>query len=436
MTSGIRHKGIFYGWYIVGATWAINVQVAATYVLGMGLFFNPIRTELGWNAATTSLAFSLRQLETGFLAPVSGFLIDRLGSRNTMLVGLFVLGLGFILLGRVQSLWQFYAVFLLISIGPSLGYLQAMNASIVNWFRRHRVRALGLMMTGGSLGGVLLPVVAFLVSSVGWRTTATICGIVIWVGCLPLAALVRHRPEPYGWAPDGDSPPDPVEGTRQVSSQGGTSTSPPPASSEVAWTVQTAIRTRTFWIITLAQAAYSLALSMVLTVHLIPFMESLDVPRAQAASLITIFMLSTLPARLTLSLIGDRFEKRRVLAVLYGSAASGVLVLSFSHGYWQALPYSLLAGFGHGGITILTVALISESFGTRRYASIHGVMQTFSVLGGVAGPFAGGLVFDVVGSYRPAFLTVAILAGMMAPLILLVRQPRAVTAPVAVASGT
>ena len=133
----------------------------------MSVFFNPIRTELGWNSATTSLAFSLRQAESGVLSPIVGFLIDRLGSRKMILVGLFIVGLGFILLALVQSLWQFYTIFLLMAVGSSIGYSHAMNAAVVNWFRRQRVRALGLMWTGGSLAGLLVPIVALLISSVG-----------------------------------------------------------------------------------------------------------------------------------------------------------------------------------------------------------------------------------------------------------------------------
>ena len=429
MTSGGRPKGIFYGWYMVGASWAINTLVAPVGALGIALYFNPIRTEMGWSAAATSLAFSLRQAETGILSPAIGFFIDRLGARKMMLTGLFLLGLGFILLGRVQSLWQFYSVLLLISMGLSIGYMQAISAAMVNWFRRHRVRALGLVYTGGSIGGILLPVLAVLVTSVGWRTTATISGLAIWAWCLPLAALVRPRPEPYGLAPDGDSPIPETMATTQASGHGGTPVASTTPSSLSGLDVRAAVRTRAFWILTLCQAAYSLSTSMVLSVHLIPFLESMDIPRTRAASMITIFMISTLPARLSLGFIGDRFEPRRLLASLYGLSASGTFVLAMSHSYWQAMPYSVLSGLAHGGIVILTIALISDSFGTRRYASIHGVMHTFTILGSISGPVAAGLVFDATGSYRPAFLVVAALLALAAPLILFIKRPQELTTP-------
>ena len=431
LTSDNRQKKVFYGWYIVAAGWGINVLVAAAYVLGISLFFNPIRMELGWSAAATSLAFSLRQAETGITSPFTGFLIDRLGSRKMMLVGLTMLGLAFILLGRVQTLWQFYAVFMLMSIGSSIGYLQAVNASLVNWFRRRRVRALGLMLSGASIGGILVPVTALMVTSLGWRTTATISGLAIWAWCLPLATIVRHRPEPYGLAPDGDPPAGEAQGLRA----GSTGRAAPAPPSTAGWGVKDAITSRTFWIITLAQASFNLASNMILVVHLVPYLESLGLPRTSAASVVTIFMLSTLPGRLGLGWFGDQFDTKRLLSVLYALSASGIFILTFSHVYWQVVPFAVVAGLARGGITTLTPALISESFGTRRYASINGLMHTFTVATSVAGPFLGGLVFDLTGSYRPAFLVVAIMAALTAPLILLARQPEEVETPIAVATG-
>ena len=422
MPEGRPRARLFYGWYIVAAGWGVHVMVAATYVLGMGVFFNPIRAEMGWNAASTALAFSLRQFEAGFLSPVVGFLIDRVGTRKMMFVGLSILGLGFLLLGRVQNLWQFYVAFLFLAIGPSVGYAQAMNAALVNWFRRRRVRAMGLMWTGGSIGSLLVPAIALLLGAIGWRWTAAACGVAIWLVCLPLAAVMRHRPEPYGWSPDGDAAP---EGQPRPAGSAGAG----PGQGEPEISVRGALELRVFWVIAVAQAAFAMASSMVLTVNLVPFLESIDVPRTQASSMITVFMMAALPARLSLGWIGDRFEKRHMLALLYAMSASGIAILAMSQSYWQAVPFALLAGFAHGGVVILTATLVSESFGTRRFASINGLLQTFGVLGGVAGPFAGGLVFDVVGTYRPAFLFVSAVVALASPIILTARPPAGVSLP-------
>ena len=420
-----RPKGVFYGWYLVAGGWGVHVIVASTYVLGMGVLFNPIRSELDWTATATALAFSLRQFEAGFLSPVVGFMIDRFGTRKMMLAGLFILGLGFLLLARIQNIWQFYVVFLFLATGPSMGYAQAMNAAVVNWFRRQRVRAMGFMWTGGSIGGLLVPAIALMVDNLGWRRSATISGLAVWAVGLPLATLMRHRPEPYGWLPDGAQP----EGEAAGATTGTRAGAPAAAQPGPDLGVKAAMRTRTFWIIASAQATFAMTSSMVLTVNLVPFLESIEFPRTQAASVVSLFMLSALPARVSLGLVGDRFQKRKVLALLYILSASGTLVLAGTQVYWHVIPFAILAGFAHGGAVIMTTALVSESFGTSRFASITGLLQTFGVLGGMIGPTAGGLVYDLRGSYRPAFIAVAILMALASPLILLARQPRAAPAP-------
>lgn len=424
MESRGKPKGLFYGWYVVAGGWGVHVVVASTYVLGMGVLFNPIRDELGWTATATALAFSLRQFEAGFMSPVVGFLIDRLGARKMMLAGLFILGLGFLLLARIQNLWQFYVVFVFLATGPSMGYAQAMNAALVNWFRRQRVRAMGFMWTGGSIGGLLVPLVALMVTNWGWRTSATVSGLAVWTVGLPLATLMRHRPEPYGLLPDGDPP----QGDAAGVAPGTTARAGAVAQPERSLGVKAALKTRTFWVIAMAQATFAMTSSMVLTVNLVPFLESIEFPRTQAASVVSFFMLAALPARVSLGLFGDRFEKRKALALLYVLSASGTTILAMTQVYWHTIPFAVLAGFAHGGAVIMTAALVSESFGTSRFASINGLLQTFGVLGGMIGPTAGGLVYDLRGSYRPAFFAVAILVALAAPLILLAKQPRATPA--------
>ncbi len=425
MEPRAKLKGLFYGWYVVAGGWGVHVVVASTYVLGMGVLFTSIRTELEWTAAATAIAFSLRQFESGILSPFVGFFIDRWGTRKMMLAGLFILGLGFLLLARIQNLWQFYVVFLFLATGASIGYAQAMNTAVVNWFRRRRVRAMGFMWTGGSIGGQLVTLVALMVTNYGWRRAATISGLLVWAVGLPLATLMRHRPEPYGMLPDGDPPQ--VDATTPAA--GTTARAPAAAPLESNLGVKEALKTRTFWVIAMAQATFATTSSMVLTVNLVPFLESIEFPLTQAASVVSLFMLAALPARVFLGLFGDRFEKRKVLAVLYVFSAAGTLILSGAQVYWHTIPFAILAGFAHGGAVIMTAVLVGESFGTSRFASINGLLHTFGVIGGVVGPTAGGLVYDLRGSYRPAFVAVAILVALAAPLILLAKRPQVAPAP-------
>src|SRR5207247_780871 len=117
--------------------------------------------------------------------------------------GVLLFGCGFMLLSRLDSVASFYATFVLIAIGSGLAGFLTINIVVANWFERVRARAMSLSAAGGSVSGLLVPVVAWSLATYGWRTTALCSGVFILLIGLPIAQLVRQSPEPYGYVPDG-----------------------------------------------------------------------------------------------------------------------------------------------------------------------------------------------------------------------------------------
>ena len=111
--------GFFFGWWVVFASAAIVFLTGGTFFYGFGALFNPIVNEFGWSRAATSFAFSLRSEVGGIAAPIVGFLVDRVGARRLMVLGVLTVALGFVLLSRVQDLWAFYGSVVVIAIGMS-----------------------------------------------------------------------------------------------------------------------------------------------------------------------------------------------------------------------------------------------------------------------------------------------------------------------------
>jgi MFS family permease len=135
---------IFYGWWIVVACAAITSYNGGILYYGFTAFFTPLVEEFGWSRAATSLAFGLYQMEGGLIAPVVGYFIDRLGPRKMMMASAVTVGLGFVLLSRINSLASFYAVFIFIACGTSLGFVNVGNFAVANWFVKRRGTALGV----------------------------------------------------------------------------------------------------------------------------------------------------------------------------------------------------------------------------------------------------------------------------------------------------
>ena len=157
-----RKRGMFYGWWIVIAGGLGMSITAGINFHGFGNFIIPLTNEFGWNRTTISGLFSLARMESGLLGPLEGWLVDRVGPRRLMIFGIPLMGVGYILMSRVNSLAAFFFVYIFaITLGNSLGMSTPMAASVANWFNRKRGLAFGIMWSGVGLGGLFVP-------AVGW----------------------------------------------------------------------------------------------------------------------------------------------------------------------------------------------------------------------------------------------------------------------------
>lgn len=204
-------RRIFYGWLIVAGGFVIQLLNGSLLFHAFTAYILPLQAEFGWSRAALSGAFSMARAEGGILGPLQGWLIDRYGPRQIMRIGNALFGLGFILFSRMHSLPTFYASFACIALGSSLGGLMPIATTVTNWFARRRATALGIAMTGTGTGGLFIPLVVACLSAFGWRNTAFVSGLVILAVGVPVAQVMRHRPEDYGYLPDGDDPPSPAQ---------------------------------------------------------------------------------------------------------------------------------------------------------------------------------------------------------------------------------
>ena len=387
-------KKVFYGWYIVAASVAMNFYLTMAFGLGFNVFFLPILREFGWTRALTSGAFSLRAVESGLLAPVIGFLVDRWGPRVVILWGVILGGAGMIMLGFVNSLLTFYAAFLIASLGMNgAGHGVSWVAAVAHWFHRLRGRALGLAMLGPVAGGPFVVVVALLEGMIGWRVATIVLGLGLWAVGIPLALIARPRPEPYGYLPDGDTP---EEASARETEMKSSATEEHPG----GFTAAEALRAREFWIIVSLFAAMFVGISG-LMVHLIPMLEDQDYSSAQAATLLGLMFFLSGIGRIASGSLADMIDFRLVLGGLIGFQIVGLLVLVLvgPGQFWLAAIFALFFGIGFGGTIPLRPFLIMEIFGARAFGALQGLVQVGAIGSGVVGPVFYGWIFDSTGSY-------------------------------------
>ena len=325
----------------MGAGSVTTGYTSGTFWQGFGAFFDPIVEQFGWSRATTSAAISLQRTESGMVSPFVGYFIDRFGPRKVMLVGILMTGAGFILLARINSLWQFYSAFALITLGMSVGTWMVVTTAVANWFVALRTRALALTSAGSALGGLLVPVVIWLIATTDWRTALVLIGVGFWIIGIPSAIVMRRRPEDHGLLPDGRS--DETFAKSGAEAPAGAAHE----RAEASFSVRQALRTRTFWQMALAMGAGQLVMSA--SVHQIPAVTSFGFSREAAGVVMLAVSLMSLAGRIVSGFAGDRVDKRKVIAAAFALQLVGTLIFAYhEHAALHLVGFVVCWGIGFG----------------------------------------------------------------------------------------
>lgn len=426
----LNPKQIYYGWWIAVSAMIVISVGAGFYWLGFGVFFLPLAMEFNTNRTTLSGAMAIAQLEGGLLGPIDGYLVDRYGPRKMMFVGVTIMGIGFILMSMVNSLLMFYVVYLLlISLGMSVGVRVPAIVAPTNWFVRKRGMALGITTSGVGIGGIFVPILGWLVINMGWRPTAAIAGLVVLAVGLPLAAVMRHRPEQYGMLPDGripqTSPSDSVDSGTDDSGDNAiqaTSLVQDEYESEASYSMMEALRTPVFWLLSMVFGLRQLIIGAI-GLHQVPFLIDIGVDAQMAATVLGMTAITSIIGRLGFGWLADRIEKRFVMAATIGLAGLGALILANVTVWWHLIFFVVTYGIGWGGGATIMSVLRAEYFGRRAFGTISGMMDFVQMFGLVLGPVFAGFVFDVTSSYYIAFMIFAVSGALASAIMLFIKPP-------------
>ena len=389
----VRPNGhVFYGWWIVLTAGGVQWFSAFLWMSSYGAYVVLLQEEFEWSKALLSGAFALTRIESGILGPLQGWLVDRFGPRPILSIGMAIFGLGFVLFSQVQSIFSFYASFFLIALGASLGGYATLMVSLVNWFRRYRGTAVSWSQLGYSLGGLCLPLLALALERYGWRDVAMASGFAVWLIGLPLVQLVRHRPEDHGQLPDG------VQTVEEAEAH---------AAGGVEFTARQAMRTASFWLVSLGHALALLIVSSVL-VHLIPHLTEGQgmslVGASQVMLLLTVFQMV---GQSVGGMVGDRFNKRLVCMGCMFAHTVGMLIITYTTSLLGVFAFCVLHGLAWGIRGPLMVAIRADYFGTRAFGTIMGFSSLVVMFGMSGGPIVAGLMADIYGDYQFGFTVLA-----------------------------
>jgi sugar phosphate permease len=415
----------FYGWWVVLATAAITLIASEAPIYCFSVLVEPLEEEFGWSRAAIGAGPSIAALMAGLTMPVAGYLVDRVGARRVLVAGVMLIGGGFVAISRVEALWQFYISVSVVAVGLALAGPPVCAVAIAHWFVKRRGLALGIMFAGAGASGVMVLLLAFLIAVLGWRTGEMIVGIGQLVTCIPLALTVRHRPEEMGLLPDGE-PPAPGEALA----------SPPPEAvggegggggmgQEEGLTTGQALRTRFFWLLAAALILTYVG-GLAVIVHVIPYLDESGGFTEEGAAMIAMGIpFGSLVGGLVFGWLADYLSKRWLLAVSWILQGLGILIFAAVHSPWQAAVFLVVFGPALGGAFTLLPALLPEYFGLRAFGTIQGLLMAAATLGGFIGPIFAGGVYDVMDSYRLAFLLLTLTTCIGAVVVLMMGRPPA-----------
>ena len=400
------HK-IFYGWWIVFACFFIGVYVGSVVFFGFTTFFNPIREEFGWSYTQISFAISLRGLEMGIFAPFVGFIVDRFGARRLIFYGTITVGFGLIFLSLTQSLAMFYASFLIIAFGAGGCAALVLVTAVAKWFDKNVGLALGVMGSGVGVGGLMIPLIVWLIDLYQWRPTLIILGLGMWVVGIPLSFIIRDRPEEYGYLPDGKLLDDSIPFTEIQDGQ-----------REIG--LKEVLKKRSFLYLNIAELIRFMTFSAV-ALHIMPYLTGLGIPRSTAGLVTGAIPLCSIIGRIGFGWLGDIFDKRYVMAWTCSFMSVGMLALRYVHAGWVIPFFLLLYSPGFGGTMTLRAAILREYFGRDSFGKLIGILMGVGAIGGMTGPTLTGWVFDTMGSYSVIWLVYSGLIGLTTVLILRIK---------------
>lgn len=395
---------VFYGYHIVAASFIIQA-VCIGPLFTYGVFFKQFQAELNWSRAIISGASSLAFFIMGAGGIIAGRLNDRIGPKMIMVVSGTSLGLGYLLMARMQASWQLYLLYgIMVGIGFSTHDVITLS-TVARWFIERRGMMSGIVKAGTGTGQLIVPLIAAaLIAAYGWRQAYSIIGATALV-ILVAAALVLHRdPRDKGQLPDGNSAD--VDGIAA-------------ASTDRSISLQKAVRKGSFWILCVAEFTIFFCL-LTMIVHIVPHATDLGLPPGTAAAVLATIGGVSVVGRISMGTANDKIGGKRSLMYCFIILLSGLIWLQIAEKAWMLFLFAAVYGFSHGGFFTVMSPTVAELFGTGSHGLLFGLVLFSGTIGGAVGPVLAGRMFDVTGSYQGVFwvLTGLALTGLVLVLML------------------
>jgi len=391
-------RRVFTGWKVVAASASLWALQSMLWMQGFGNLAVVLRAEFGWSATFFSLAFVATRAGSALIAPAQGVGLRRWGTKRVMRFGsIFVLG-GFIGLAFIQTRTHFFIALSVAAFGMALAGFLTITSALVPWFERKRARALSLQTMGFAVGGFAGPLLVFCFGWFGWRPSLVGAGAVLTIAIYISSVFLGRTREQTGEPVDGI--PEEIAATAPRAE----------GVSDEHFTTAQALRTRSFWMVSLGHGSALIVVSAVIAHVALYLVEDRSFNAQEAALIAGAIPVFQFIGTALGGYLGDRINKRLIIVVAMCAHGLGLLAITWVDGSIAIGVFVVLHGLAWGSRGPQMQAIRADYFGTTHFASIMGWSSIIVTIGTVSGPLLAGILADSTGNYRLGFTIIAGLA--------------------------
>ena len=404
----------FYGWVVVGI---VSISMLNIYGIrhSFSAFFPPILDEFGWARGSTALMLSLNLLLYGLLAPIAGAFAARGRPKVMVTFGVILVALSTSGCALAQELWHFYLLFgILMPLGTAFAGVPVLITAVANWFEKRRGMAIGLGYAGGGLSFSMAMYANVLISNLGWRWAFVIMAGTMVAIVIPLIwFFFKDRPDRIV---EPDDPP----------AMGGVATAPAIHATPFGHLDLTEfLRNPRLWLLVLVQMLYMGIAGYMLITHQVIFARDIGYSSLFATSVAGVVGFAIAVGNF-FGFLTDRIGREKVHTAVTIVMVLSILLLLLqkdASNPWAFYLYAVGFGFSLGLMAPCVTAGAADLFHGRYFGVVNGLLLAGMGVGGIFGPWLGGYIFDLTGSYTIAFV-IAMSAYVLACVSLWIAAPR------------
>jgi MFS family permease len=392
----------FYGWTLLATLWGVVFLNLGFPAYGPAVINAAMAGALGLHRETLGNMFSVYMIMSGLPGPLVAMSVNHFGVRKTLVLGSAFIISGAVLMATVvtSGLGGMLCFGLLVGTGVATGAAMASQAGLARWFVRRRSLALAVLYSAGAIGGfVAAPLLNYLIEATGtWRAGWWLIAALSAAAAGLALKFVRERPEDVDQVADGFTAP-PLDGSVPVDTR-------PAFVSRREWSFREAVRHPNYWLLLGSLIGCSGGYTLFLA-HGVVHLKDLGHSAGIGAWAVSIMTVSGLIAKAILASLGDRLDPRFIFAVFMAVFAVGLVVIVNARPLWQVFLFATCLGIGFGGGVVCLMAVLSNYYGTRAFASLAGLAIAINTTLSAIAPKVAGRLFDQGVGYSATFYFLA-----------------------------